>query len=236
MRLRRAPELLEMPRYSTAMASRLAGLTAARVSRWLRGYEYTWTTGDGEEHRKRQTPIVGRKGPPEESYASFLDLMDLLIAKELLRKGLPLQRLRRALSEVQHIIGERHFAQEKFLTDGDKLFFRLRRQKGLILELLAGGQLALAPIIEQLAEEVTFDSITGYAIRWRPKEAGGLVLLDPLISFGQPVLTERRIPTYALWDQFVGENRDLEKVADWFGINTDEVLAAVRYEERLAAA
>jgi hypothetical protein len=79
---------LSAPTYSIAEASRLTGISRGRVSRYLRGYRY-----EGGE----LDPVISRSIPPESTYASFLNLIDLLFIKKFIERGFSLQFIRKAL-------------------------------------------------------------------------------------------------------------------------------------------
>ena len=66
---------LSAPTYSIAEASRLTGIGKWSVGRWLRGYRY---------EGGKQGPVIRRSIPVESTYASFLDLIDLLFVKKLI--------------------------------------------------------------------------------------------------------------------------------------------------------
>ena len=83
---------LDEPMYPAAEAARFVGLSAVRVRRWLKGYEY-----DYDSIRRKQRPVIKLKGTIGTSYASFLDLVDLLFAKRFIEHGVSLQKLRKAL-------------------------------------------------------------------------------------------------------------------------------------------
>ena len=83
------------PSYPAAEAGRLVGLAAGRVRRWLKGYGYSY--GDTVRY---QPPVLQRSGTLGTSYASFLELVDLLFVKRFLDHGVSLQRVRRALPFV----------------------------------------------------------------------------------------------------------------------------------------
>jgi len=159
-----------MPMYSPAMASRLDGLEPSRVERWLQGYEYTYEPKtSAAKGRRRQSPLVRRRGAFGSQYASFVDLIDLLFVKKFVEHGISVQRLRKALEEAVHLTGESHFAQRRFWTDGRKIYLQIKDKPAeALLELLSGGQWVIAPIIKQVAHQIEFDAITGVSIRWFP--------------------------------------------------------------------
>jgi uncharacterized protein (DUF433 family) len=220
---------LDRPTYPAAEAARLVGIGATRVRRWLSGYEYTYA-----DHRRRQRPVLRRVTTKGSSYASFLDLVDLLFVKRFLDHGISLQKLRRALNEASSILDSDHFARRTFFTDGRTVYLKVREQGDAILELLSGGQWVIAPIIEQLAEQIDFDDMTGLAERWYPLGSDGLIVVDPAISFGSPTLVGRGVPTANVFDLFMGEGQRTTAVSDWMGLHENEVLAAVAFEERMA--
>ena len=70
---------LDTPTYTIAEASRIVGLTSNRVKRWLEGYTFHYTTKSGSFlHRSSKGPVVDRGSARGTTYASFLNLIDLL--------------------------------------------------------------------------------------------------------------------------------------------------------------
>jgi len=220
----------DRPMYPAAEVGRLVRLNATRVRRWLKGYEYTYGS-----KRRHQGPVIRRKGTKGTTYASFLDLVDLLLVKRFLDHGVSLQKVRRALDEAAEILGATHFARRSFFTDGRNIYLEVKGRGEAIVQLLSGGQWVIAPIIQQLAEQIDFDSLTGMARRWYPLGPSGLVVLDPMISFGRPTIVGKGVATANVYDFYVAEHRQLSAVRNWLGLADDEVEAAVEFEGRLAA-
>lgn len=216
--------------YAAAEAGRLVGLTANRVRRWLRGYDYR--SASGVQH---QEPVVRQLGTAGTSYASFLDLIDLLFVKQFLDHGISLQKLRKALSESAELLGTNHFARRTFFTDGSNVYVEVRERGDAILQLLSGGQWVIAPVIQELATQIAFDAPTGLARRWYPMGQDGFVVLDPLVSFGRPTIVKKGVATANVYDFFLAERRQTHLVCSWLGLGENEVEAAVEFEERLVA-
>ena len=87
-----------------------------------------------------------------------------------------------------------------------------------------------------IAKGVVFDPQTDFAVRWHPEpEASPNIVIDPHFAFGKPIVEAVNIPTIALFNQWKAEQGDFDRVANWFDIKTEEVLAAVNYEIRMAA-
>lgn len=229
----------DTPMYTSAMVGRLVGLTPWRVRRWLKGYRYSYVTGDrGKVRIGHMEPVIRRAEEDPSNYASFLELIDLLFVKKFLDYGTSLQRIRKALNEAEKLIGGRHFAREMFFTDGKRIYLQIHNDSNAdaLLELLSGGQWVIAPIIKELAEQIDFDEITGFAQRWYPLGLSKPVVIDPRISFGNPSIVDRGIATSNVYDLYLGERSSIEPVCEWFGLNRREVEVAVSYETQLAAA
>jgi uncharacterized protein (DUF433 family) len=221
----------DVPAYTAAEAGRLVGLRPERIRRWLQGYEYNYH-GD---RRIRQEPVIHR-GVNDAPYATFLDLIDLLFVKKFLDQHISLQKLRRALTEADALIGGHHFAQRSFFTDGRNIYLQVKEQTGALLELLSGGQWVIAPVIKQLATEIKFHKGTGFAEQWYPLGPSSHVVIDPRISFGAPSVVSRGVETANVFDLYIAERKRVEVVCDWMELEKDEVKDAVRFEEQLAAA
>ena len=225
-----ADDLRDRPSYPAAEAGRLVGLNPARVRRGLRGYDYRHAGAV-----RHQAPVVRRQGARRTSYASFLDLVDLLFVKRFLDHGVSLQRVRAALREAFEITGTTRALRETFFTDGSDIYVKVRHAGDAILELLSGGQWTIAPVIQQLSAQIEFDSPGGLARRWYPLGRGGHVVLDPLVCFGRPVVAGRGVATANVYDLFRAEHERVEAVRAWWDLTDSEVEAGVKFERQLAA-
>lgn len=224
-------EQFNVPIYFTAETARLVGISRYRVRRWLEGYEYDCVSG-----RRRQRPVV-RKGWQDQvyyNYASFLDLVDLLFVKQFLDYGLSLQKLRKAFDEAKEILGTNHFARQSFFTDGKNICLQVKDKGDAILELLSDGQWVISDVIKLLAHQIDFDKSSELARRWFPIEGSRIIVLDPMVSFGRPIIAEKGITTESIYDLFIAEGEKMRPVCDWMALEFKEVEAAVEFEVSLA--
>lgn len=219
-------DTLTAPTYSLAEVSRLTGIARWSISRWLRGYKYEGGA---------QGPIISRSIPAESTYASFLDLIDLLFVKELLDRDFSLQRIRKALDDARKYLGAPHFATKKFYTCQDRIFLELPQNE--IVALLAYGQRAMNIIIEQIYDKLDFEDITefGFARRWYPRGRNEGIVIDPQISFGRPTVLGYGVAVSNIYDLYLGENEESTLVSNWFNIPLPQIEAAVRFEHSLCA-
>jgi uncharacterized protein (DUF433 family) len=230
-------EPLDRPTYSPTAAGRLVGLNPDRVNRWLRGYQFTYSVGkNGLIRRSKKNGIVRRKGAAGSSYASFLDLIDLVFVKRFLDAGVSLQKLRKALAEAEAILGGHHFAQRHFFTDGRNIYLQVQNDGDAILELLSNGQWVIAPVIKRISKQIEFHEATGFAERWYPMGRQTPIVVDPHIAFGAPTIVSRGVKTANVYDFFEAEGHDINSVCSWMNLTKREVQSAVEFECQLLAA
>lgn len=222
---------LSAPSYPIFQTSHLVGISRWTVKRYLRGYGYTYYV-KGAPKDGHQPPVVD---PSRQSnYASFLDLIDLLYVKEFLKRGFSLFHLRQALGEARERLGSPHFARKVFYTNGNQIILKLP-QDGALVALMTGGQLTIQQITEQLSERLDFEDITTYGLasRWYPNGKKGNIVLDPLISFGQPTLIGYGTSTSNIYDLYLGERKKIPPVSEWFNIPSPLIKTAVQFEQGL---
>ncbi len=84
---------------------------------------------------------------------SFVDLVQLKVAKTLIDKGVSLQKIRKAITYLKKNFPdiEKPLAEMRFLTDGETIFV-LTDKKGVILDTLAKGQMVFAVAIGEIIE------------------------------------------------------------------------------------
>lgn len=227
--------ILNSPAYSIAEASRLVDMEAWTVRRYLKGYEYDYEFGDGV-YRTKRPPVIKSGKSSWEPYASFLDLIDLLFVRELLKRGYGLPTIRRLLDEVRERLGTHHFGQQSvFYTSGNNVSWKSSRNDTDIISLKSGGQMVIPEIVESLDDKLDFEEVTGYGFvnRYFPKGTKDYIVIDPQIAFGRPVLKNRGVPTSNIYDLYKGERERIEPVSDWFKIPAPEIKAAVNFEQSL---
>lgn len=223
---------LDQPMYSTAEASRLVGLTPNRISHWLNGYHYLYRS----DIRKKPPIITARKGADKTSYASFLELVDLLVVKKFIEHNFSLQKIRKILQEVDERYGMAHFAHHDFFTDKKYVYTSLSiKHKDTKLKFLSGGQTVSWPVFEKIATKIEFDKTAKLAIRWYPLGRNKLVVVDPLISFGRPTIVNKGVPTSNVYSLYLAEDKDIKAPCEWHDLTEDEAWAAVAFEEKIAA-
>lgn len=174
---------------------------------------------------------------PGESLLSFTNLVEAHVLAAIRRKhGVPMQKVRPALAFLEKQLGFRHpLAHRQLLTDGVSLFVE---HLGQLIDLSSSGQVAIRELLVAHLERIEHDA-EGLAQRLFPFTRSSIagtprvVVLDPRIGFGQPVIAGTSVRTEVIAGRLEAGESVGEIAAD-FGIDTDKVEEALRYE--LAAA
>lgn len=214
--------------YTVSEAARLLGIdNSQRIVRWLMP-----TKGGGEAIIHRAYEKVG-----SQHELSFLDLLEVRFVEHFRSQRISMQSLRVAAANARKELGVSHpFATSnvKFQSDRKQIFLETAKETGdrLFLNLMT-NQLAIYEFIEQsLARDLEFD-VSGFARSWRPApNSAPDVLVSPVYAFGQPVISDRRVPTTTLFQAWQAEGGNIDTVAKWHRVDQDSVRQAVEFELR----
>jgi uncharacterized protein (DUF433 family) len=213
---------LHLPAYRFSDAARLAQTSATTIARWYRGY-----SAPGHQ----MAPVLP-VGP--EPRLSYLQLVEAALVADFRREGVRLERLRRAHEYLRETRGvEYPFAQWDFRTDGVHVFADAEQVGGLadasgrLIATDMAGQLAWGEVIQHRLDQ--FDYEQGVAVRWHPRGRGNVVLVDPRIAFGAPIIATAGVPTSVLKQRVQG-GETISYLADDYKITEAEVMAALEVE------
>lgn len=212
--------------YSLAEASRLTGLRSQRAREWFLGRP-------SEQLRKAffagdYPSVLGDRA------ISFHDLIELFVAGQLRDHGVSLQSLRKVHRQLQKELGVRHpFCRREVLSDGKKVFTLGLDALGQheMIEILS-RQRVFAEILLPFLKRIDYDEATQLARRWM---IARMVVIDPAICLGKPIVEPVGIATAILASAYDANGQNAEAVADWYGVHSSHVLAAVDFERNLAA-
>ena len=212
--------------YTVPEAARLLRIDdMKRIYRWLSDEE-------GAVVKRDYTPI----GRSQE--LSFWDLFEVRFVEKFRAQGLSLQFLRRVAAKARSELKTQHpfaLSGSKFLTDRKRIFRKTAEETGETTHDVLSGQYEMYETIERvLAKGVEFNPKTLLAEEWPPYSGCPHVTINPRYAYGHPVIGEKRIPTAALYRQWRAE-KDVARVAKWYGVTANEVEEAIEFEVRLAA-
>lgn len=218
--------------YTIPEAARLTQIEPQRIRRWLRGYHYR-SVGQLRESR----PVVPPELPALNGVLalSFLDLQEVRFVDAFLSRGVSWKTLRIASERARELLQQSHpFSSGRFLTDGRNILLETATtgRDSAFLDVVR-NQLELRRIVQQFISRLDFAE--DQAIRWWPMGKRKPVVLDPLRSFGQPIVSKEGVPT-AVLARAVRVERSIDAVAHWFEVSKRSVKHASEFESSLAAA
>ena len=231
----------EVPLYTVAEAARYLDVPESTLRTWTHGYR---RQADGRPD-VLGAPVLtamsrrGRNGP----VIPFVGLAEGLVLTAMRRSGVPLQRIRPALTRLESDLGLQHaLASRRLYTDGAEVLFdyaehgadpaAARAARELVV--VRNDQRVFNEIVESYLSRVEFGA-DGYArlIRLPAYEVAELVV-DPERGFGQPVFARGGARLEDALSLFrAGESLDV--VSNEYGMPVDELEDAVRIATRVAA-
>lgn len=218
--------------YSIAEASLLTGVNRYRISRWTRGYTYVY-------QRKRQAmpPIIGRKSDSgEPAILTFADLIEIRFLDAFRLQGVSTKALRLASQRAKELLGRHHpFSTQIFRSDGRTILAEITKATGdkALLDLMSKQFVFDKVIAPYLYQGLDFNELKEPA-RWWPLGKDRSIVIDPQRAFGAPIIARTGVPTKIL-SQAAKAEQSLEFVANWYGVDVNEVTDAVQFEAKLAA-
>jgi uncharacterized protein (DUF433 family) len=87
-------------------------------------------------------------------------------------------------------------------------------------------------VILPFLKRIDYDAVTKLASKWNIAEK---IVVDSARCLGKPIVEEACIRTSILASAYQANDRDSERVAEWYGLHPSHVLAAVHFERSLDA-
>lgn len=208
----RTNQRLYLPAYRFADAARLAQTTPQSVTRWFRGY-------NAPGHRME--PVLPMES--DSTVISYLQLVEAAFVASFRHRGVDLDALRRVHRHLRDRFRVKHpFAVYEFTTDGVHVLAQLGEE---LIAADQGGQIAMGQVIRARAAEFEYEG--GFALRWRPRGPGSILLVDPRVAFGAPSV--EGIPTGVLRERHrAGEAVD--EIAEDYRLSRAAVVEALQFE------
>lgn len=227
----KSPE--EQPTYSVAEASRYLSIPPATLRSWVVGRKYPTDSGPRFFKPVIQLPGDVRAG------LSFVNLIEAHVLDAIRRHHqVSLSKIREAIHYLRkHFSSVHPLAEQRFQTDGIDLFID---KFGQLINVTQSGQIALRELLKAHLHRVEHDA-SGTAVRLYPftrkrdLHEPKVVVIDPHISYGRPVLVGTGIPTAIVAERYkAGES--IDELAEDYGRSRKEIEEAIRCELWLEAA
>jgi uncharacterized protein (DUF433 family) len=227
------PDKRELPAYQIVEASHYLGIPKSTVRSWVVGYPYQ-TKGGKSYFRPIITPAS--KDP---LLLSFINLVEVHILSAIRREHqVSLDKVRKAIDYLKKSFPSQHpLADQQFETDDIDLFVE---KWGQLIGVSLDGQLAMQEIIRAHLRRVERDA-AGIPVKLHPftrkevRDEPKLIVIDPRIAFGQPVIVGTGIRTATIAERYkAGES--IEELADDYGLKPFDIQEAILCELHAEAA
>lgn len=222
----------DVPLYPVREAAHYLRLPESTLRSWVYGRTYPKSGGTGVFE-----PIIALPEPDEKAL-SFHNLVEAHVLRGARREhGVPLQNVRRAIDYVEERLEiERPLAHANFETDGLDLFVE---EMGRLVNASSRQQHLLGDAIRAHLKRIERDA-DGIASRLylftreRGLDQPQVVVADPRVAFGRPVVKGTGIPITILLERWLA-GESVEDLAEDYGLDRDVVEEAIRCEHRRAA-
>lgn len=232
------PRLL--PAYSVAEAAHYLRIPPATLRSWVAGRYYPTKRGRRKFEPLIETPSDGSK-VTDGLALSFVNLVEAHVLAAVRRShGVTIQKVRRALEYLSRGYHSHHpLAEYQLETDGLDLFIS---EYGKLVNISTAGQLAMREVMKAHLRRIERDPHDHSAVRFFPftrpdgdsETAPKFVVIDPLVSFGRPVLRGTGVPTAVIRERFWGGD-SVKHLASDYGLEPTEIEEAIRCELEAAA-
>jgi uncharacterized protein (DUF433 family) len=224
----------EIPLYGTTQAANYLKIPAPTLRTWIKGRKYP--VGHGEVRFSAPVIKLPKSNLP---MLSFMNLVEAHVLKGMRRiENIPFYKVRNSLEYVEKQFSSNHpLADYQFLTDGVELFIDHLED---LVTVSKSGQIAIREFIETYLRRIdrnpdkTPMRLYPFIKRDAEKDEPKIVSINPLVSFGRPVIVGTGVPTEVVAERFhAGDS--LKDLTEDYGITEEKVLEAIRYEYKKAA-
>jgi uncharacterized protein (DUF433 family) len=223
----------EIPRYSIPEAAGYLHMSRGTLASWVAGRPYKVKAGEKWWYGLIKRP----EGSPALSFHNLVEAYTLHALR--VQYGVKMDQVRAALAFAQKKYGIERFLRSKYLRAIEGNIFLQRMEE--LVNVGRGGQTAMPEVLGAYLKRIEFDA-SGLASKLSPvtravrdpDESPRVVLIDPRLALGRPVVRSKSIRTATIGERFdVGES--VADIAADYGLPVLEVEEAIRYQ-RLAEA
>lgn len=230
-----------MPLYTLADAARIVVVPPSTLASWAKGY----VRRSADRADVLGGPVISYVEPVRtgEPSITFVGLAEALVLAAVRRSGVPMQRIRPALLELQREIGLEHaLASRKLYTDGAELLYdyaesrpdSLDGQFARELVVVRSHQRVFAEVVDAYLRRIEYGD-DGYASMIHlPAYLHAAVVVDPVRAFGAPIFERGGCKVDDVLERFwAGES--LDELSAEFGVPAGQLEDVVRVASRRAA-
>jgi uncharacterized protein (DUF433 family) len=187
--------------------------------------------------RTRLITVFPRHG--RDATVPFIGFAEAYVLATFRRSGVPLQRIRPVVEVLFREIGIEHaLASRHLYTDGAEVLFDYAQERSdqdlLELVVVRTGQKQFSELVRDHLRRITYGE-DGWAAQVQlPIYGRAVVVVDPYVAFGLPVVKQGGARVEDLVDRFLAGDT-IGDIADDFEVPQDQVEDIIRVATRTAA-
>jgi len=227
--------LKDAPAYGIPEAARYLAIPPSTLASWAIGQNYRY---QGEV--RRFEPVF-QIADLERRLLSFTNVCEAHVCEALRNShGFPLQHIRRAINVLTGLFpGSKHPLVDHGLSVFGKDLWVKRLEDDEVINLTTHGQTAFKELLDLYLERVEYDQdelSRLFPFTWTgvSRNAPRIVVLDPSVLSGRPVIKDTRIATSVVFERWAA-GESIVALADDYGRRLDEIQEALRCETSRAA-
>jgi uncharacterized protein (DUF433 family) len=230
-------DVREIPAYNFLQASRYLKIPRETLRRWVRGQAFP-SSKKGYVFK----PVIQLQDT-DLPLLSFVNMIEAHVLDGMRRQySVPFYKIREGLAYLEEKDPSKHpLADRLFRTNGVDLFIEDLNQ---FINISVKGQIVMRNVMEAFLHRID-RNVDGIPLQLFPyfrkperindrevdlmEQQPRSVVINPLISFGRPILAGTGVPTDVVADRF-NAGEDFEELAEDYGITLSQVQEALRYE------
>lgn len=179
-------------------------------------------------------PLIRLSEAGRLSFANLLECYMLSSMRAIYDVRIP--RVRKALTTLSKYVNHQHpLIEQVFQTNRRDLFIE---HLGEIINLSKGGQVEIRGMMDLYLERVERDPkgaqrLYPFVMQPKPNEPK-LILINPAIGFGKPVISGTGISTAVVASRFNARESIVDLAAE-YGVTPKQIEESIRWEQRTAA-
>ena len=209
--------------YTVAEAARYVRIPPQTLRAWVAGQSYTRRSG-----RPPFQPLITapEDTPPRLSFNNLIEAYTLRALRT--KHKVSIEAAREAMDVAERAChAQRLFLCPELRTGAGELFLE---KYGELVKLTKAGQSAMKHILKDHLTRIELDALRLPARLYPADTATTLIMIDPRVAFGRPIIARRGISTAAIVDR-VNADESEEEIARDYGLTATEVKEALVYEQ-----
>ena len=213
----------EFAAYTISEAARYVRIPAPTLRTWV-----VRSSDISRPNRRMQLPLI--IAPERDPIRlSFNNIIEAYVLRALrTRHGVSISAARRAIDEAENNLGvKRLLLCPELRTNAGELFLDAY---STLINLNRASQLGIRLVLQKYLERIEVDEANRPARLFPSNRIDKVIVLDPWVAFGRPIIARRGISTSAIVARInAGETE--EEIAQDYNLQIIEVEEAVVYEQ-----